>query len=283
MTDRTAITAALHLVLLLMAQPSLPVVMPRDASARRERPSSAAPVDEALARKLATVRGLLAKAESTTFDDEADALSAKAQELISRYALDRLLDAEGSDENPERPDARRIWLEAPYLVAKAQLVHEVALANRCRAVLSDPPGVSTVVGGSADIAAVELLVTSLLVQANGSMLRHGRAVDARGASRTRSFRQSFLTSFAVRIGQRLRETFDEVLAESGQSTSLLPALRSQEQAVADAFDALVPHTTTSSATVSNGAGWTAGQVAADLALIDVQARIEPAVAGERAG
>ena len=39
---------------------------------------------------LARVRALLAKAESTDFPDEAEVLSAKAQELISRYALDRL-------------------------------------------------------------------------------------------------------------------------------------------------------------------------------------------------
>lgn len=271
--DVAAIAAALHLALLLHAQPSLPVATARVGSGRPER--AAAAVEGELARKLATVRGLLAKAESTTFDDEADALSAKAQELISRYALQRLLDGAvpGDESATAAPGVRRIWLDAPYVGAKAQLVHQVALANRCRAVLSDPPGVSTVVGDSSDLVAVELLVTSLLVQGNGSMLRHGRAVDARGASRTRSFRQSFLTSFAIRIGQRLRETFDEVLAESGESAGLLPVLRSREQAVTEAFEALVPRTTTTTTSVSNAAGWTAGQVAADLALIDVQGRI----------
>lgn len=48
-------------------------------------------VDPAQEKVLARVRSLLAKAESTDFDDEADALSAEAQELMSRYALDRAL------------------------------------------------------------------------------------------------------------------------------------------------------------------------------------------------
>jgi Protein of unknown function (DUF2786) len=43
-------------------------------------------------RVLAGVRSLLAKAESTEFAEEVELLSAKAQELITRYALNRLLD-----------------------------------------------------------------------------------------------------------------------------------------------------------------------------------------------
>ena len=48
--------------------------------------------DVAAHPKLARVRALLAKAESTEYDEEAEALSAKAQELITKYALRRLLD-----------------------------------------------------------------------------------------------------------------------------------------------------------------------------------------------
>ena len=234
-----------------------------------------------MTRKLATVRGLLAKAESTTFDDEAEALSAKAQELISRYALERLLDVESSGSEIGGPTARRIWLESPYVGAKAQLVHQVAKANACRCVLSDPPGVSTVVGSEADLDAVELLVTSLLVQAGAAMLRYGRTVDARGASRTRSFRRAFLLAFALRIGERLEATTEQVLRESGHQVDLLPVLRSRDEAVEAAFRELVPATRTTTVTVSNSAGWRAGQAAADLASIDVRRRL--AEGDERAG
>src|SRR3974377_713718 len=62
---------------------------------------------------------------------------------------------------------------------------------------------STVVGFPSDLDAVELLYTSLLVQANTAMLREGAKKDAYGRSRTRAFRQSFLVAYAYRIGVRL--------------------------------------------------------------------------------
>ncbi|CAN5204584.1 DUF2786 domain-containing protein [soil metagenome] len=284
--DVSRIAAAMHLGALLQAQNGLPVITTR-RTRRGVVQRAATPADSELTRKLATVRGLLAKAESTTFDEEAEALSAKAQQLISRYALERLIDdaasgatgATGAD--IAGPTARRVWLEPPYVGAKAQLVHVVALANACRAVYSDPPGVCTVVGADADLDAVELLVTSLLVQAGSAMLRHGRAVDAAGTSRTRSFRQSFLMAFAMRIGERLSETAEQVLHDSGHEAALLPVLRSREEAVEAAFEALVPNIRTKTSTVSNGAGWRAGQAAADRASLDVRRRI--AEGDERAG
>src|SRR5438552_3000516 len=57
----------------------------------------------------------------------------------------------------------------------------------------------------ADLDAVELLFTSLLVQANAAMIRAGGKKDEYGRSRTRSFRQSFLVPYAIRIGERLAE------------------------------------------------------------------------------
>ncbi len=51
-------------------------------------------------------------------------------------------------------------------------------------------GLATVFGHEPDIAAVELLCTSLLVQADAAMAGAGRQVDALGRSRARSFRQS---------------------------------------------------------------------------------------------
>jgi len=229
--------------------------------------------------KLAQVRALLAKAESTDYDEEAEALTAKAQELITRYALTQLVDSVGGGKRTGGGDVqmRRIWLDAPYLRAKAALVHEVADANRCRSASAEAFGFCLVVGSPADLDAVELLVTSLLVQAARALLRHGRLVDRGGRSRTRSFRQSFLVAYAVRIGERLRVASDA--AVTGDSERLLPVLRDHEETVAEAFDAMVPHTVGRSTNVTSGEGWAAGVVAADLALLDVNGKLP----GERAG
>ena len=52
------------------------------AGARARRPQGADP------KITERVRALLAKAESTTFPDEAEAFTAKAQELIAQHAID---------------------------------------------------------------------------------------------------------------------------------------------------------------------------------------------------
>lgn len=220
--------------------------------------------------KLARVRALLAKAESTQFDDEAEALSAKAQELITRYALDRLLARGGAADSGDGPAVRRIWLDAPYVRAKSALVDEVAGANRCRSAFAESIETCVVVGAGSDLDAVELLTTSLLVQANSAMLRHGRRRDRHGTSRTRAFRQSFLFAYASRIGERLRVATTEVSA--GDRQRLLPVLRDHEAQVSAAFEALMPHTVARETNISDREGWAAGVVAADLALLDVHGR-----------
>lgn len=221
--------------------------------------------------KLARVRALLAKAESTEFDEEAEALSAKAQELISRYALDRLLEV-GAARGSGDLQVRRLWLDPPYVRPKTILVSAVASANRCRAAAADSLGFSVVVGAPTDLDAVELLVTSLLVQADAAMLRHGRRASASGAARTKSFRQSFLTAYAVRIADRLERANADAARAAG--ADLLPVLRSQEEKVAEEFDRLVPNSTGRRASVSNSEGWNAGLAAADLAELGVSRRID---------
>jgi hypothetical protein len=225
---------------------------------------------------LAKVRGLLAKAESTDFPEEADAFFAKAQELMSRYSLERaVVEALGDRSGPVRiqTGGRRIWLDNPYLSPKSMLVNAVASANRCQAVFLAQLGFVTVVGEETDTEIVELLTTSLLVQAGRAMLGAGSRVDRYGQSRTKSFRQSFLVSYAQRIGERLTEAGEhaqsDLVASIGDGR-LLPVLAAREQAVQERMAEYFPHVTTRSVSISNSAGWTAGRAAADLANLDIR-------------
>jgi len=63
-----------------------------------------------------------------------------------------------------RPGASSV--EAP----KTSLLQAVATANRCRIIWSKDVGLTTVVGFEGDLDAVELLFTSLLVQASAAMV-----------------------------------------------------------------------------------------------------------------
>jgi hypothetical protein len=210
-------------------------------------------VDE---KKLSRVRALLAKAESSSFPEEAEALSAKAQELMTRHALDRVLVEAG----PELPASRRIWLDTPYVDAKSLLVHVVAQANRCRAVFDARWDFVTVVGDEDDLDAVTLLTTSLLVQAT-------RAMIADPAGRDRAFRKSFLVSYATRVGERLDQAAEAAIAESPDPDRLLPVLASHDLAVEAAFTTLFPAVVSKSVTVRSHEGWDAGREAADRARL----------------
>ena len=229
--------------------------------------------DAAEERMLAKVRGLLAKAEATEFDEEAEALSAKAQQLMSRYAIDHAMLAQPR----RRPHAslRRMWLAAPYVRAKSMLVTAVAEANRCRTVLAEQAGYLTVIGDDTDLRLVNVLATSLLVQATRSLAAAGPQLARSGVSRTRSFRQSFLVAYASRIRERLREAAQTVQADADQSR-LLPVLAARTRAVDDALREHFPHLVDKDITVGNAAGWVAGRAAADLALFDVTSALPAA-------
>jgi len=230
-----------------------------------ELPLPAGPVEGVDAKMLGRVRALLAKAESTSFPEEAEALSAKAQELMSRYSFEQALVAP-----PARSagSARRFWLDDPYVGAKSSLVTAVASANRCKAVSYEKLGFLAVVGHEVDLDIVELLATSLLVQATEAMLAAGRQVAAGGRSRTRSFRHAFLLAYASRIGERLAAA-DRSTSESVSDERLLPVLTRRREEVDALFAELFPTVGRRTHTISNGAGWQAGRAAADQARLTV--------------
>jgi hypothetical protein len=217
------------------------------------------------------VRALLAKAESTTFDAEAEAFTAKAQELMARHRIDRaVLDARGHDRG-EEPVGARIGVDDPYADAKAGLLAIVADANGCRAVWSKALGFSTVFGFPGDLDAVAELFTSLLVQATAALQREGPKHDGSGRSRTTRFRRSFLVAFAARIGQRLRETVDATVeaASTETGTALVPILAARDDAARAAAAAAFPEMTSFAPSATDREGWYAGTLfgdQADLAL-----------------
>lgn len=212
---------------------------------------------------LAKVRALLAKAESTPFRPEADALTAKAQELIARHRIDA--SAVSARGGRARPGRRRIVLDAPYASAKLQVLVAAASANHCRVVTEPGAGVAHVFGFDDDLDAVELLHSSLLLQAARAMLAEGARRDARGRQRTRSFRHSFLVAFGVRIGERLRAATAEPSSPAHAGAGVLPALRRRDDEVAAAVAEAYPRLGRHRVSFGNPEGLQAGAAAADRA------------------
>lgn len=227
---------------------------------------------------LVKVRGLLAKAESTTFPDEAESLTAKAQELMSRHAIDQALVDEQGRADPAGgplPRRRRLRISDPYVTPKALLVSQIAEANRCRAVFTDL-GFMTLVGFRADLEAVVLLYTSLLVQATTGILAAGPQRDRSGRSTTRSFRSSFWVAYAQRIGERLVEAAGSAVdeAQATHGDALLPVLASRQARVDAELERAFPHVRSVSTKATNAAGWQAGRAAADRADLGTRRAVD---------
>lgn len=262
------IARTLELIHTLACLPELEVLDPIPGTAVPTRPGPRSTADE---RILARVRALLAKAESTSFPAEAETFTAGAQALMARHSIDHALLAATGRAPADEPTGRRIGIDAPYEAPKMSLLDAVASANRCRAVWAKPFGFATVVGYPTDLDTVEILFTSLLVQASAAMTREGTRAYRGGGSRTRAFRQSFLLSYAHRIRERLTEATRQetatAAAEPGNA-NLLPVLSCRDGAVQDATTAMFPHLTVHSAGAARDhEGWISGRAAADLATL----------------
>lgn len=286
--------------LLEMALMTLPEIEALGARPGQAHPTKE-PGPDVDQRLLSKVRMMLAKAESTTFAAEAETFTAAAQKLMTRHSIDRaLLESQGG--GTDGPAAVRIGVDRPYEAARFHLVAAIARANRCTAVWQRGLGFSTVVGFPTDLRAVELLFASLMVQATASMTAQGSREHWTGQNRTRSFRNSFLTAFAVRIGQRLEDAAAEAEDEGAQEwaaadplapgrparasgagaqrdasrdrAALVRVLAERDEAVDEAVAQRFPklHTQRSNARF-DAEGWSSGTSAADRADLGTPGRI----------
>lgn len=270
----TALREAIDMLALIEGLPAIAVLRPPPGAPGGGSAAAGARGGSG-SRMLDRVRALLAKAESTNFPQEAEALTAKAQELMTRHSIDQALLESGLD-RPDRPGGVRLSTDTPYAGAKALLVQEVAAANRCESVWSDDLNFATVLGYPADLGAVELLYTSLLVQATSAMLS-GRSERRTKTSsrRTRAYDESFLNAFALRIGERLRGATEEASRQAAEAEGrerLLPVLAARSAAVEKRVHELFPGVTRHRLTIRDSEGWSSGTSAADRALLDVGAR-----------
>ncbi len=256
--------AATQASLLLAALPSMTRIDPGVGPVSGQEASSNQSDSGPSKKLLQKVRALLAKAEGTEFPDEADAFTAKAHQLMSEHSIEHaMLD----DPAQSAPAAIRIWHDRPYVKSKSSLLSAVAYGAGGRTVFHPEFGVTTVFGFANDLESIELLFTSLLVQASAEMQRLERefAID-RG--RVKSFRNSFFIGFGNRIGQRLVQVRSRATERAaGDDPEVLPVLASRgaevDQALDDAFGPL----SSMRSSVSNSAGYSAGTVAADQANI----------------
>ncbi|MBV9092950.1 MAG: DUF2786 domain-containing protein [Streptosporangiaceae bacterium] len=177
------------------------------------------------------VRKLLAKAEAEgVTPPEAEALTAKAAELMARYGIDRARLAAARPDT-DRPDSRIIDIDNPWAQVRAHLLAGLAGAMRCQCVLlhaSRPGARIHVFGYTSDLERADILYTSLLLQMARGLA--GCAVPAAVRS-PRAWRRSWLLGFVTAVVARVRAAEDRAAAsaeadpDSGPGTALVLADR----------------------------------------------------------
>ena len=226
-----------------------------------------APGSEAAAALLDRVRKLLTKAESAGVTPaEAEALTAKAAELMAKYGIDRALLAARRPET-DRPADRKIDIDNPWARVQAHLLCGLASVLRCQCVLLPRQGPGTrihVFGFASDIERTDVLYTSLLLQ-----MWQGLAVaQVPGWSRSpRAWRRSRLLGFISAVVSRVR-TAEQ--AATSQATSpaategarMTLVLADRRQVIMRNIEHAYPTTRKTQMTYSGsgyGAGYSEGQ------------------------
>jgi hypothetical protein len=226
-------------------------------------------------RVLDRVRKLLAKAEHPgTPVEEAQAFSAKASELMAAYAIDQAL-VEAALPSAATPIVREIEVDPPYAMPRAVLLDRVARAHRVRTVIGPDSAGSTggsgrrrctLVGFPVDLDVVEVLFTSLLLQASTAMLNASSDLY-----RPKAFRRAFLLGYADAIGARLATVRQETDAAADRGRPGAALVLADRDGLVDAlFDREFPHLRRMRMTTTSGGGLSAGRAAgarADLSGI----------------
>ncbi len=216
-------------------------------------------------RLLDRVRKLLAKAEAEGVTvAEAQALTAKAAELMAKYGIDRALLAARRPET-DKPASRIVQLYNPWARVQAHLLCGLAAAMRCQCILLPSPAGQRVhvFGYASDIERADVLYTSVLVQ-----MWHGLvaadvpdATRAGGTGSARAWRRSWLLGFAAAVIARVRaaerDAEQSVTAPRGRTGHAALVLADRAVVIRQQVAHAYPHTRAARVTYS-GSGYGAG-------------------------
>ena len=166
-------------------------------------------MDEVLTKMLKRVRGLLALAEDErTPEEEADTATAKAAELMARYSIDAAMLAASADKT-EVPCDKVIEFDEPYAKQHVWFYFAILKAFRGDGVIIQKPTRGRYVNKDsyklrvyafeADLMAVDILYTSLLLQAAN------RLKSPPPYEHAKTWKVSFWSGFTAEVSDRLND------------------------------------------------------------------------------
>jgi len=227
---------------------------------------------------LERVRKLLAKAEDPAVTPaEAELYNTKAAELIARHGIDNAMLA-AAGQTGDDLTVLKLPIANPYSRDKASLLTSIAYPLRCRTLLHRVgQGVEevTVFGFGSDLARVELLYTSLLLQASTQLVRV-RPDERVFRESLAAYRRTWLHGFARAVHERLslaEEKAARTYRPDGKSAELV--VRDRTAVVQQAFDREYGDLRSAAPRRLSGSGYREGHRAG------TRANLDPAALGRR--
>lgn len=230
------------------------------------------------------VRKILAKAESTDSEAEAETFYAKATELMQQHMIDEaMLIASGKAEKDEI-DKLVVKYGSTYWLAWRTVLTNLGFAFGFRCLLIDngKNGSMAWFGWRSKLHLAEMLLASLEIQVERAANNHMRAyvspydleIDGAAPIREDRFKEkrSFIEGFGSTVANRIREqrnlTRREESAKHQSDGSLLPVLVDRDRQLKDFFDNLSTRPARLKNHAVNASGFGAGRRAGETADIN---------------
>jgi len=202
--------------------------------------------------KLATIRGLLAKAQGTDNEQEREAFNAKAADLSAKYGVDMAMAAAAGAGSKDELCLKEFEMAGEYGREQMVLLYYVLEGSGCKCCLTSEG--LTAIGFVSDLERGELLYTSLLLQMVSS-------VENECPSESHNPRAGWMNGFSQAVGDKLRAAKLRAQQEAGRqhgTGKAEVALRTREQLVMDAFKEEFPEVGARNLSTHSG-GYAAGQ------------------------
>lgn len=223
-------------------------------------------IDSMKLKMMEKVEGLLAKAESTEFPEERDSFITKAQELMTKYAIEEASLRKGQDASEIVMEHIQVNMDKiKYTKAVATLITAVGQAQNAYVVFTPKSGkqrgfaFATVFGSPTALDLVLMMVSSLHKQLEIAL----RDTPVPEWEHGKTFRNNFVISFANAINMRLREAKEETIRNESNKSAALVLVNEAERAEEAGRNHFGRVSTASSSTgrhssAGQAAGWKAG-------------------------
>lgn len=187
------------------------------------------------------IAGLLAKAESTTFEEERDTYTAKAEALMLKYGIEQAELESVGKVKPEEITEVMFTFTTPFHAIVAGFVQGIAQSLGSLSVLQRRGSKQRIIhvyliGHKTDVEHAEALINSLWTQANTAVSVWARAAvkddfmyqisDSQGRWRAR---REFVSAFGHTVSRRIRE--ERKVHEKTASTGAALVLVSKQERV----------------------------------------------------